>query len=125
VEEQMTIWLTTHYMDEADNLTSQLAIVDRGKIVAQGSPDELKRQLSGDALLVELAEANDGARDVLARIDGLTDIELDGRLLRSRALGGAAARPAVLAALEVQQIRVASVKVARLSLDDVYLRFAG
>jgi ABC-2 type transport system ATP-binding protein len=125
VEEQMTIWLTTHYMDEADNLTAQLAIVDRGKIVAQGSPDELKRQLSGDALLVELAEANDAARDVLARIDGLTEIELDGRLLRSRALDGAAALPAVLAALEVQQIRVASVKVARPSLDDVYLRFAG
>ena len=50
-DEQMTIWITTHYMDEADNLSGQLAIVDRGRIVAQGTPDELKREVSGDALL--------------------------------------------------------------------------
>jgi ABC-2 type transport system ATP-binding protein len=126
VEEQMTIWLTTHYMDEADNLTAQLAIVDRGKIVAQGSPDELKRQLSGDTMHVELAEPNEvAAREALSRIDGINEIEVDGRLLRARALDGGAALPAVLAALEAQDIRVASVKVARPSLDDVYLRFAG
>jgi ABC-2 type transport system ATP-binding protein len=128
-EEQMTIWLTTHYMDEADSLTAQLAIVDRGKIVAQGSADELKRQLSGDALLVELAEL-DGvdearAREALERIDGVREIELDGRILRARARDGGAALPSVLAALDDQRVQVASVKVARPSLDDVYLRYAG
>jgi ABC-2 type transport system ATP-binding protein len=128
-DEQMTIWITTHYMDEADNLALQLAIIDRGQIVAQGSPDELKRQLSGDALLVELRELDDAgegrARVALERIDGVGEIELDGHLLRARAQDGAAALPAVLAALDDQGVQVASVKVARPSLDDVYLRFAG
>jgi ABC-2 type transport system ATP-binding protein len=125
-EEQMTIWITTHYMDEADNLALQLAIVDRGKIVAQGSPDQLKRELSGDALHVELVEHGEtGAIAALEHVDGVGEIELDGRMLRARAPDGAAALPAVLAALETNQVKVASVKVARPSLDDVYLRFAG
>ncbi len=125
-EEQMTIWLTTHYMDEADNLTAELAIVDRGRIVAQGTPDQLKRELSGDALLVELVDPEESrALDALARLEGVHEVELDGRMLRARAQDGGAALPTVLAALEDQQVRVASVKVARPSLDDVYLRYAG
>jgi ABC-2 type transport system ATP-binding protein len=125
-EEQMTIWLTTHYMDEADNLTAQLAIVDRGRIVAQGTPDQLKRELSGDALLVELVDPEESrAVDALQRLEGVNEIELEGKLLRARARDGGAALPAVLAALDDQEIKVASVKVARPSLDDVYLRHAG
>ncbi|HEX3802850.1 MAG TPA: ATP-binding cassette domain-containing protein [Solirubrobacteraceae bacterium] len=125
-EEQMTIWLTTHYMDEADTLTAHLAIVDRGRIVAQGTPDQLKRELSGDALLVELVDPDESrARSALARIDGVHEIEFDGRMLRARAQDGAATLPAVLGALDDEQVKVASVKVARPSLDDVYLRHAG
>jgi ABC-2 type transport system ATP-binding protein len=124
-DEQMTIWITTHYMDEADTLTGHLAIVDRGHIVASGSPDELKRQVSGDALHIDLIDHGSDAVAVLERIEGVGEIELDGRLLRARARDGAAALPAVLSALDGQQIGVASVKVARPSLDDVYLRFAG
>jgi ABC-2 type transport system ATP-binding protein len=125
-EQQMTIWLTTHYMDEADNLTAQLAIVDRGRIVTQGTPDELKRQLSGDTLHVELAEADDGAAQaVIAALPGVELAEVHGRTLRAHAQDGGAAVPALLAALDAGGIRVAAVTVARPSLDDVYLRFAG
>ncbi len=125
-DENMTIWITTHYMDEADNLTGELAIVDRGRIVARGTPDELKRQVSGDALHVELVEpGGTDAAAALERIGGVGEVEVDGRLLRARAHDGAAALPAVLAALDGRRIGVASVKVSRPSLDDVYLRFAG
>ena len=125
-DEQMTIWITTHYMDEADTLTGTLAIVDRGRIVAHGTPDELKRQVSGDALHIELVEPGDAsAVAALERVDGVGEIELDGRLLRSRARDGGATLPAVLSSLEGQRIQVASVKVSRPSMDDVYLRFAG
>jgi len=124
--ERMTILLTTHYMDEADKLASELAIVDRGRVVAQGSPDQLKRELSGDAVLVELAEPDgDAARAALADIDGLEGVEVDGRTLRARAPDGGAALPGVLAALDGREIPVASVTIARPSLDDVYLRHAG
>jgi ABC-2 type transport system ATP-binding protein len=125
-EEQMTIWITTHYMDEADSLAAQLAIVDRGRIVAQGSPDELKRQLDGDSLMVELAQDDEpAARSALSEVDGLHDLEFDGRALRARTLDGGAKLPEVLAALEARNVSIASVKVSRPSLDDVYLRFAG
>jgi ABC-2 type transport system ATP-binding protein len=125
-DEQMTIWITTHYMDEADNLSGRLAVVDRGRIVAHGTPDELKREVSGDALQIELVETGgDEVRGAIEHLDDVGEIEIDGRLLRARALDGAAALPAVLSALESRGVAVASVKVSRPSLDDVYLRFAG
>jgi ABC-2 type transport system ATP-binding protein len=124
-EERMTILLTTHYLEEADRLASQLAIVDRGRIVARGTPDELKSELEGDTIQVELVEPDGLAQQALARVEGLGEVALDGRTLRARTRDGGAAVPAVLAALEARGVRAASVTVARPSLDDVYLRYAG
>jgi ABC-2 type transport system ATP-binding protein len=125
-EELMTILLTTHYLEEADRLASQLAIVDRGRIVVEGAPDDLKSSLQGDTIQVELVDAEAaGARGALERVPEVAEVALDGRLLRARAHDGAAAIPAVLAALDAQGARAASVTLARPSLDDVYLRHAG
>jgi len=127
-EEGLTILLTTHYLEEADQLASQLAIVDRGRIVAEGSPEQLKAELRGDAINVELDADGVGGgalQDVLARVDGVREIVLEGRVLRARADQGARAVPAVLAALESEGVPVAAVTVARASLDDVYLRYTG
>jgi ABC-2 type transport system ATP-binding protein len=125
--EGLTILLTTHYLEEADRLARRLAIVDRGRIVAQGTPDELKAELHGDAIHVELrrSEAAGAATTVLARIAGLHEPTLDGRTVRARAENGASAVPAVLSALELAGVGVASVTIARPSLDDVYLRHTG
>src|SRR5512133_4130834 len=125
-DERMTILLTTHYLEEADRLASRLAIVDRGRIVAEGSPDDLKSQLEGDRIQVELVDVHgSAARQALAGIDGVGDATLEGRTLQARARDGAAAIPAVLAALDAHGVKAASVTLARPSLDDVYLRHAG
>jgi ABC-2 type transport system ATP-binding protein len=125
-EELMTILLTTHYLEEADRLASQLAIVDRGRIVVQGTPDDLKSELEGDTIQVELVDAQDAAaRLALAGVGGIGDAALDGRTLHARARDGAVAVPAVLAALDAHGVKAASVTIARPSLDDVYLRHAG
>ena len=125
-EEGLTILLTTHYLEEADRLASQLAIVDRGRVVASGSPDELKRTLEGDAIQVELEEPNNGAvTEALRGVTALSEVTVEDRVLHGRSPDGARAVPAVLGALEAAGIAVASVKVARPSLDDVYLRYAG
>ena len=125
-EELMTILLTTHYLEEADRLTSRLAIIDRGRVVVEGTPEQLKSDLNGDTIQIELAETQDaGARVALARVGGVGEVELDGRTLRARAQNGSAAIPAVLAALEAHGVRAMSVTLARPSLDDVYLRHAG
>ena len=125
-EEQMTILLTTHYLEEADRLASMLAIIDRGTVVARGTPNELKSELHGDAIQVELADAGDSrASAALGRVAGLGEVTLDGRMIRARAQNGGAAIPAVLAALDAQGVTAMAVTLARPSLDDVYLRHAG
>jgi ABC-2 type transport system ATP-binding protein len=126
-DEGLTILMTTHYLEEADSLARRLAIVDRGKVVAEGTPDELKGELRGDAIHVELEEqAVDGAvLRALEEVPDLYDVAVEARALRARADSGARAVPAVLAALEAEGLKVASVTVARPSLDDVYLRYAG
>ena len=125
--EGMTVLLTTHYLEEADQLADRLAIVDHGRIVVGGTPEELKSELRGDTVNVELksADAAQAALGRLARLGGLTDVAADGSIVRARAENGAQAVPVVLAALEDAGIAVASVTVARPSLDDVYLRYVG
>jgi ABC-2 type transport system ATP-binding protein len=123
----LTILLTTHYLEEADRLAGQVAIIDRGRIVARGTPDELKSELRGDAIVVELRESirNEDASAVLELLEGVHEPAMEGRTLRARADDGASAVPTVLAALDAAGFGVASVTVARPSLDDVYLRYTG
>jgi ABC-2 type transport system ATP-binding protein len=123
----MTVLLTTHYLEEADRLASQLAIVDRGRVVATGTPDGLKGQLRGDAVQVELpGDADAGlVRAVLAGLPVVRDVVIAGRNVSARSDDGAAAVPVVLGALQRAGIYAASVAVARPSLDDVYLRHTG
>jgi ABC-2 type transport system ATP-binding protein len=124
--EGLSILLTTHYLEEADRLASELAIVDRGRVVAGGTPDALKAELRGDSVHVELGFAANGA--VWAALDplpGIRELVIEGTSLHARADEGARAVPAVLGALEAGGIDVASVTVSRPSLDDVYLRHTG
>ena len=125
LDEGLTILLTTHYLEEADLLASNLAIVDQGKVVVEGTPEELKGQLQGDAIHVELAREVVGLEQKVGALDGVNEVEIDGRMLRARATNGARAVPVVLSALESQDVDVVSVTVARPSLDDVYLRYTG
>jgi ABC-2 type transport system ATP-binding protein len=120
-KEQLTILLTTHYLEEADRLAHRLAIVDKGRVVVTGTPDDLKGELRGDALHVQLHEAP----TELPTLPGVREVTVDGRQLSARADDGAAAVPAVLAALDRVGTKVAAVTVARPSLDDVYLRHVG
>ncbi len=126
-DEQVTVLLTTHYLDEADRLADRLAIVDHGRVVVEGTPEQLKSELHGDTVQIELdgPDATGAALRLLDRLPGLDGVVADGSVLRARAELGARAVPAVLTALDDAGIAVASVTVARPSLDDVYLRYAG
>jgi ABC-2 type transport system ATP-binding protein len=126
-DDGLTILLTTHYLEEADRLASRLVIVDRGRIVAGGTPDELKGQLHGDAVHVELTGQAERGRllAVLERVPDVREIRVDGNHVSARADEGAAALPGVLAALDDADLPVRAASVARPSLDDVYLRHAG
>jgi len=125
--EGLTVLLTTHYLEEADRLASRLAIVDRGRVVTSGTPDELKGELRGDAVHVELPGDTDASlvRRVLAGLPAVRDVVIAGRDVSARSDDGAAAVPVVLAELQRAGVNAASVGVARPSLDDVYLRHTG
>ncbi|MBZ9639472.1 ATP-binding cassette domain-containing protein [Streptomyces sp. PSKA30] len=128
--EGLTILLTTHYLEEADRLAERIAIVDRGRVVVEGSPHSLKGELRGDAVHVELREAlGEAGRTVLGGtlggLPGVHEVLIDGLRISVRAEEGAAVVPALLATLERAGVGVAAATVARPSLDDVYLRYAG
>jgi ABC-2 type transport system ATP-binding protein len=126
----LTILLTTHYLEEADRLAAQVAIIESGRIVVQGSPDGLKSELRGDAVDLELAAVPEPgtAAEVRRRFLALPtvhEVSLDGRLLHARVADGAGALPSLFSALDEAGVAVAAATVARPSLDDVYLRYVG
>jgi len=123
----ITVLLTTHYLEEADQLAHKLAIIDRGRVVAEGTPDSLKGELSGDAIQVDLAHAVEESRvrAALAGIPALKEIAAEGATVRARAEKGGTVVPGMITSLEAAGARVASVRVTRPSLDDVYLRHTG
>jgi ABC-2 type transport system ATP-binding protein len=123
----LTILLTTHYLEEADQLAERLAFVDRGHVVVEGSPEALKAELRGDTVSIEIeAPVSDAsARSALERLAQVRQLHLSDHTIHARVDDGAAALPLVLEALAYAEVRVASATLARPSLDDVYLRYAG
>ena len=125
-DESMAILLTTHHLEEADRLARRVSIVDHGRIVVTGSPDQLKSELRGDAVHIELRDQGDEhAKAALENVPGVREVTLAGRQLSARADDGAATVPHALAALDKAGTPAATVTVARPSLDDVYFRYAG
>jgi ABC-2 type transport system ATP-binding protein len=123
-DEGLTILLTTHYLEEADRLAARLAILDRGRVVASGTPEELKAELAGDAVTVRVADPA-AAVGVLDALDDVREVaRVDGEV-RARVAHGASAVPAILRALEAAGLPPDAVTVTRPSLDDVYLKYAG
>jgi ABC-2 type transport system ATP-binding protein len=122
-----TILVTTHYLEEADQYATRIAIVDQGRIVAEGTADELKAGLRGDSVLLEFADSVSAEQfeRAVAGIPQVRRATADGNFVRARVPDGPRTLPAVLAAVELAGVPVRSVSVARPSLDDVYLHHAG
>ncbi len=124
--EGLTVLLTTHYLEEADRLAERVAIFSRGKVVIEGRPEDLKRELRGDAVTIELADGMlDDAEAAIRALAAVHETAGDGRILRARVENGGRAVPGILSTLEGRGIGVESVTVSRPSLDDVYLHFTG
>jgi ABC-2 type transport system ATP-binding protein len=122
-----TILVTTHYLEEADQYAAKIAIVDQGRVVAEGTADQLKSELDGDSVLLELDDSGraERVRLALAGVPQVRQATADGSVVRARVADGPRALPALLAEVETSGVPVRSVRVARPSLDDVYLHYAG
>jgi ABC-2 type transport system ATP-binding protein len=122
----LTLLLTTHYLEEADQLAQRLAIVDGGRVVAEGTPEELKGRLRGDVVSVELADGRLSEGEAVLRAqEGVLGVMADGSRLYAQVEQGARAVPALLGALERAGFEVTQVSLSRPSLDDVYLTATG
>ncbi|KAB1922601.1 ATP-binding cassette domain-containing protein [Micromonospora noduli] len=123
----MTVFITTHYLDEADALCDRIAIMDNGEVVAEGTPTELKREISGDVVLVglDLAATPQAAQtlDGEPYVNKLETIDEGG--LRLYVDEGATAIPQVLRRLDHAGLELRSIELHRPSLDDVFLTKTG
>ena len=122
----MTVFLTTHYLDEADALCDRVAIIDGGRIVAEGTPNALKREISGDVVTVGLGDAAEKAREILAGEPYLASAEVRaGGELRLAVDAGESAIPRIMRTLDDAGIEMATIELHRPTLDDVFLSKTG
>ncbi len=121
-----TIFLTTQYLEEADQLCDRLAIIDGGRIVAEGTPEELKAEMGHDVVSVALEGADQAATEAALRdIAGLERIVAERAALALYIENGAAAIAEIVRRLDGERITVGAISVARPSLDDVFLKATG
>jgi len=126
-EKGMTVFLTTHYMDEADALADRLAIIDHGRIVAEGTPAELKRRISGEVVALKLKNDADAERirALGASVALNNEIRRDGARVVLYVADGAKAMPALFDILKSAGIEPESLSLATPTLDDVFLKQTG
>jgi ABC-2 type transport system ATP-binding protein len=125
-----TVFLTTHYLDEADALSDRIVIIDRGVIVASDTADNLKTQVAGDLVDLEVVDA-DKVGEAAKRLGSLggdadqADVEIDGHHVRGRVAKAGRAVPGLLRELDRVGIELESIEVHRPTLDDVFLTLTG
>ena len=125
-EQGVTVFLTTHYLDEADALSDRLIVIDDGRIVAEGTPDALKARVNGDRVEIGVdPEQSADAAEIAGRLAGAHELSADGGVVRFRVPRGDVALPELLRALDAKSIPMLSVQVHRPTLDDVFLTLTG
>jgi ABC-2 type transport system ATP-binding protein len=120
-----TVFLTTHYLEEADALCDRIAIIDHGKIVAEGTPEELKREVAGDIVLVGPEGPTDKARDVLKGQDFIRELTEEDGDLRLYVDAGETALPQIIRLLDGAGVTLTTLSLHRPSLDDVFFHKTG
>jgi ABC-2 type transport system ATP-binding protein len=127
-EDGITIFLTTQYLEEADKLCKRLSIIDSGKIVASGSPTELKRQIGADSIRISLEDCEKDkpkAKELIQRLQGVTEIMDSEECLTVYAKDAGLLIADIVRTLDSSGIRLASVTFSSPSLDDVFMRHTG
>ncbi len=121
----MTVFLTTHYLDEADGVCDRIAIIDHGKIVASGTPSELKDRLGGDIVTVRPLGDAAALGPALMALPGVTAVTPQDGTFRVKCPSGDTLIPKVVGAATSLGIGLAGVSLRRPSLDEVFLEFTG
>jgi ABC-2 type transport system ATP-binding protein len=127
-ERGATVFLTTHYLDEADTLSDRIIIIDQGRIVASDTAENLKAEVAGDLVDLEVADVDrvgEAAKRLGALGDGRGDVEIDGRRVTGRIQRAGRAIPSLLRDLDASGVALDAIEVHRPTLDDVFLTLTG
>lgn len=124
-ERNLSVLLTTHYLDEADQLCDRLVIIDAGRVVVEGRPAELKAEIQGEMVTLDVDRASEQVATLLRPLDGVREVLTNGTAVVARVSQGATAVPMLISALEQHDVMVRAVTLSRPSLDDVYLYHTG
>ncbi len=124
-EQGMTVFVTTHYLDEADALCDRISIMDHGTLVAEGTPAELKREIAGDVVTVGVDGSTAAAAKLLDDAPYVTSLEQTPAGLRLYVDAGGTAIPQIMRTLDGAGIALGTIELHRPSLDDVFLEKTG
>jgi len=120
----MTLFMTTHYLEEADSLCDRVAIIDHGKIVVVGSPEELKHSLGGDVITLGIKEDAD-VSETIRKVEHVKDVKKEDGSYRIKAEYGEVTAPSIIEALREKGHTVTKLSLTEPTLNEVYLEYTG
>lgn len=120
----MTLFMTTHYLEEADSLCDRIAIIDHGKIVVVGQPEELKHGLGGDIITIGIKE-NVDVSDLISKVENVKDVKKENGTYRVKAEYGEVTAPSIIETLRENGYTVAKLSLTEPTLNEVYLEYTG
>ena len=123
-ENGLTIFITTHYLEEADLLCDRIAIIDQGEVLIEDTPSNLKQKLGGDIIEISV-DSHVKAKDLISEMDYVEKIDVVEEKLRIKAEKGDEVLPLLLEICKVNSIKVKTVSLSRPSLDEVFLEYTG
>ncbi len=125
---EVTVFLTTHYLDEADRLAQRVGIVDQGRIRVIGSPESLKDEIKGDSVNLSFERLNGSQKQMVSSLKAepfVKELLEEEKGVRVYVANGGEAIPLILKSLQSKSLEVKSVTISRPSLDDVFLKYTG
>jgi ABC-2 type transport system ATP-binding protein len=121
----MTIFMTTHYLEEADMLCDRVAIIDHGKIIAIGTPNELKESLGGDIMALSIKDSNSDISEVIRKVPKVKEVKKQDGVYRIKVEDGEETAPIILDAIRTEGHTVTRLSLTKPTLDEVYLEYTG
>ena len=124
-EYDMTVFMTTHYLEEADMLCDRIAIIDHGKIITEGTPQQLKDSLGGDIMTLGIKDNNIDISNIIQQVPNVKEVKKQDDLYRIKVVNGEETAPSIIEAVRVAGYAISRLSLTKPTLDEVYLEYTG
>jgi ABC-2 type transport system ATP-binding protein len=121
----MTIFMTTHYLEEADVLCDRIAIIDHGKIIVEGTPQALKESLGGDIMTLGIKNSNADISSIIQKVPKVKEVKKQEELYRIKLVDGEETAPSIIEAVRAGGYAISRLSLTKPTLDEVYLEYTG